>query len=111
MNMRFIDHVLQLFISKAHVHVLPSFNNTGVKLKLLNAIFNGRHCLVNKAGVEGSGLEPFCHLAEDAETFRRQIEDLYMQAFTEQEVQERQGLLQTMYNNEANAGKLMSFLW
>lgn len=105
------DKELQDMISKAHVHVLPSFNNTGVKLKLLNAIFNGRHCLVNKAGVEGSGLESFCHLAEDTETFRRQIEDLYIQTFTEQEVQERQGLLQTMYNNEANAKKLMTFLW
>ena len=105
------DKEMQDMISKAHVHVLPSFNNTGVKLKLLNAMFNGRHCLVNNAGVEGSGLESFCHLAEDAETFRQQIEDLYTKAFTEQEVQQRQGLLQTMYNNESNAKELMTFLW
>ena len=105
------DKELQDMIGKAHVHVLPSFNNTGVKIKLLNAIFNGRHCVVNKAGVEGSGLESFCHLAEDAATFIQQIEELYKKAFTEQEVQDRQRLLQTMYNNEANAKKLMAFLW
>jgi hypothetical protein len=102
---------MQDMICKAHVHVLPSFNNTGVKLKLLNALFNGRHCLVNKAGVKGSGLEAYCHLAEDAGSFQQKIEELFGQNFTEQEIQQRQGILQTIYNNEANARELMTFLW
>jgi glycosyltransferase involved in cell wall biosynthesis len=105
------DKEMQDMICKAHVHVLPSFNNTGIKLKLLNAMFNGRHCLVNKAGVEGSGLETYCHIATDAISFQQKIEALYQQPFTEQEIQQRQGLLQTIYNNEANAGTLMTFLW
>jgi hypothetical protein len=98
-------------ISKAHVHVLPSLNNTGIKLKLLNALFNGRHCLANKAGVSGSGLESFCHIAGDAASFREKISALYSLPFTEEEIQRRQGLLQTTYNNEANAKRLMTFLW
>ena len=105
------DKELQDMICKAHVHVLPSFNNTGVKLKLLNALFNGRHCLVNKAAVEGSGLDTYCHIATDADSFQKKILELYEQHFTEQEIQQRQGLLQTIYNNEANARKLMTFLW
>lgn len=105
------DKELQDMICKAHVHVLPSLNNTGIKLKLLNAIFNGRHCLVNKLGVQGSGLESFCHLAEDAETFKNKIEELFTNPFTEQELQQRQGLLQTVFNNETNARQLMTFLW
>src|SRR4029077_7504087 len=40
------DSELQDIISKAQMHVIPSFNCTGVKLKLLNALFNGRHCVV-----------------------------------------------------------------
>jgi hypothetical protein len=102
---------MQDMIAKAHVHILPSFNKTGVKLKLLNAFFNGRHCLVNKSAVAGSGLESFCHLAKDAAGFRKQIEALYTVPFTEQEVLQRQELLQTLYNNEANARQLMTFLW
>ena len=105
------DKEMQDMICKAHVHVLPSLNSTGIKLKLLNAMFNGRHCLVNKAGVEGSGLENFCHIATDPVSFQQQIEALYQQTFTEQEKQQRQGLLQTLYNNEANARQLMTFLW
>jgi glycosyltransferase involved in cell wall biosynthesis len=105
------DKELQDMIGKAHVHVLPSFNNTGIKLKLLNAVFNGRHCLVNKAGVAGSGLENYCHIAEDANSFQQRIKDLYLQPFTEQEIEQRQGLLQTVYNNQVNVEKLSSFLW
>lgn len=105
------DTEMQDMIGKAHIHVLPSFNNTGIKLKLLNALFNGRHCLVNDAGVKGSGLEKYCHVAEDATAFQQQIIKLYQQPFTEQEVEQRQGLLQTTYNNEANARQLMTFLW
>ncbi len=102
---------MQDLVAKAHIHVLPSLNNTGVKLKLLNALFNGRHCLVNKAAVSGSGLEKYCHIAEDAAAFQKKIEELYLQPFPEQEIEQRQGLLQTTYNNEANARQLMTFLW
>lgn len=105
------DKEMQDMIAKAHIHVLPSFNKTGIKLKLLNAFFNGRHCLVNKAAVAGSGLEDHCQLADDAVSFQQKIEALYTVPFTEEETERRQGLLQTIYNNDANAKKLMTFLW
>ena len=101
---------MQDMIAKAQMHVLPSFNNTGIKLKLLNALFNGRHCIVNSAGVEGSGLESVCHLAKDAASFKKIIEEIYQQPFNDQEKEKRQGLLQTIYNNEANAIKLIKYL-
>ncbi len=102
---------MQDMIAKAHVHVLPSFNNTGIKLKLLNAIFNGRHCLVNEAAVAGSGLEPFCVIAADETSFQQKLGELYQLAFTEEQIRQRQQLLQTVYNNEVNAGELIKFLW
>lgn len=101
---------LQDVIAKAQLHVLPSFNKTGVKLKLFNALFNGRHCLTNAAGTEGSGLESLCHIAEDAASFKEAIASIYQQPFTEQEKEKRQGLLQTVFNNEANAEKLIGML-
>ncbi len=102
---------MQDLIGKAHVHVLPSFNNTGIKLKLLNALFNGRYCLVNKATVTGSDLEQYCQIAEDPESFQNKIKELYLQPFTEQEIEQRQGLLQTIYNNEVNARRFIKILW
>ncbi|UAY53396.1 glycosyltransferase [Ferruginibacter albus] len=102
---------MQDIIRKAQINILPSFNNTGVKLKLINALFNGRHCVVNTAGVEGSGLENACHIAEDKDEFKSAIEQLYQQPFTEEEIQQRQGILQALYNNEANAQQLIKWLW
>lgn len=104
------EAVMQDLISVAQIHILPSFNNTGVKLKLLNAIFNGRHCLVNKAGVEGSGLENYCHLAEDAISFQQKITVLYEKPFMQEEIQDREHLLHSEYDNEKNAKELMTFL-
>ena len=102
---------MQDMIGKAHVHVLPSLNNTGIKLKLLNALFNGRHCVANKASVIGPALEAYCHIANDAASFQQKITALYQQPFEEKEIQQRQALLQSIYNNEANARELMTFLW
>lgn len=103
------DDEMKDMISKAQVHVLPSFNNTGIKLKLLNAVFNGRHCLVNEAAVLGSELEAYCHVANTAEAFAARIKELYEQPFTEQEQQQRNGLL-NRYNNKANGEQLMKYL-
>lgn len=102
---------MQDMIAKAHVHILPSFNNTGIKLKLLNALFNGRFCLVNKAAVEGTCLADYCQVAETAAEFQQKVKELYNRQFSDEETQLRQGLLQREYNNEANARKLMTFLW
>jgi len=105
------ETVMQDLICKAQLHVLPSFNNTGIKLKLLNALFNGRHCLVNEAAVKGSGLNTVCHTATDAASFKEQVNVLYNLPFTDQEKEQRQGLLQTIYNNEINAEKLAEKIW
>jgi glycosyltransferase involved in cell wall biosynthesis len=101
---------MQDMIAKAQVHVLPSFNNTGIKLKLLNALFNGRHCVVNAQGADGSGLENICHIATDATSFKNEIERLYQLPFTEQEKEQRQGVLQTLYNNDINAKQLIKII-
>ena len=77
---------LQDIISKAQIHILPSFNNTGIKIKLLNALYNGRHCLINPQMVEGTGLEELCISADDVNTFRARVEQLYHQPFTQGDI-------------------------
>jgi hypothetical protein len=104
------DKEMQDMIAKTHIHILPSFNNTGIKLKLVNALFNGRHCLVNPAAVEGTNLEKYCHVATDAASFRNRVAALYQQPFTAEEIKKRQILLTEEFNNEANAKKLMHIL-
>ncbi len=97
------DENLQLLIANAQINILPSFNNTGVKLKLLNALYNGRHCLVNLAGVDGSGVNELCNRAETADDFKKEIGFLFEQPFAETAMQRRGTALKKFYNSEANA--------
>lgn len=105
------DQELKDMISKAQLHVIPSFNCTGVKLKLLNALFNGRHCVVNTDAVEGSGLKEVCHLAESASEFKEVIEKLYERPFTFLDLQYRREKLQHQYDNQQTARLLITQIW
>jgi glycosyltransferase involved in cell wall biosynthesis len=102
---------MQDLIQKAQINVLPSFNNTGIKLKLLNAVFCGRHCLVNEAAVLGSAIGPACHVASNAGAFQSIIAQLFRRPFWDEEIELRQGLLQTYYNNCENARRLIQWIW
>jgi glycosyltransferase involved in cell wall biosynthesis len=104
------DNKMQELIVDAQINVLPSFNKTGVKLKLLNALFNGRYCLANKAAVEGSGTEHFCTIAATAAEFKTYISYLFEQDFGYLELQQRQNLLK-YYNNELSAQQLISWIY
>jgi glycosyltransferase involved in cell wall biosynthesis len=98
-------------IAKAQMNVLPSFNETGIKLKLINALFNGRHCVVNDAAVEQTGLAPTCHIGTNAESFKQIIIQLYHQPFASEEITLRQKILCSTYNNTLNAQKLIALIW
>ena len=98
-------------ISNAQIHVLPSFNNTGIKLKLINALFNGRHCVVNEEGVQGTGLEDACHIGTTSYAIASIISQLYHQPFTEEEINLRKKLLGQVFNNKANARQLIQWIW
>ncbi len=105
------DQELKDIISKAQLHVIPSFNCTGVKLKLLNALFNGRHCIVNADAVDGTGLREVCHLAETAGEFKGVIETLYERPFTFLDLQWRREKLLNQYNNQETAELLIKQIW
>lgn len=102
---------MQDLIEKAQVHVLPSFNNTGIKIKLLNALYNGRHCLVNDAAIEGTKLEELCHVVNSEIAFRERVAQLYHQPFSEQEIEARRTKLNSLYNNQANAKQMVKWIW
>lgn len=100
-------------IRKAHINLLPSFNKniTGIRLKLLHVLFEGRHCVVNEPMVAGTGLEGACHTGTTANAFASIITQLYHQPFTNEEIQLRRKLLGSTYDNEKNSRELIQYLW
>lgn len=105
------DTELQDMIRKAQVNVLPSFNNTGVKLKLLNALYNGKFCLVNTAAVAGAGIDGLCEIADSPEAFKAAAQLLYQQPYPAETADTRQRLLHAHYDNEKNARQIIDWIY
>ena len=100
-------------VRKAHINILPSFNaqSTGIRLKLLHALFEGRHCVVNEQMLKGTGLDAACHQGTTASAFASIIAQLYHQPFTQEEILLRKKLLCSDYDNEKNTSRLIQWLW
>jgi hypothetical protein len=105
------DKEMQDMIAKAHLNVIPSFTSTGMKVKLLNALTNGKHCVANKETLEGTNLENLCHQANTKEEFQTAIVDLYERSFTTQEKKLREETIANIFNNSQNAQKLVQWIW
>jgi glycosyltransferase involved in cell wall biosynthesis len=96
-------------IRDAHINVLPSLNRTGVKLKLLHALYCGRFCITNRQGVEGSEIRSGVIIAEDSDQWAQALTECWEQPFTAEQRKEREAFAR-LYNNDENAKKL-SELW
>ena len=94
-------------IRNAQVNILVTFQATGLKLKLLNTLYNGRHCLVNEAMLCGTGLESLCEIAETPEQLRQKLDELSEKPFHEADAKARMKLLTKSYSNSGNADKLI----
>jgi hypothetical protein len=105
------EEELRDLIAKAQVNILPSFNCTGIKLKLLNALYNGRHCIVNHGMVDGTGLEPLCHVANSADEMRTRVVELYSQAIRPEEILQRGEVLAKLFDKKDNVGRLLKSIW
>lgn len=97
-------------LQKAQLHVLPAMMQSGIKLKLLNALFKGRHVIANSEMMEGTGVEHACQLANNTTETKYQIYRLFHKEFTDEDVHLREDLLQTKFNNKTNAQQLMHAL-
>lgn len=104
------DTTMQWLMEGAHIHLLFTMQATGTKLKLLNALYTGRHCVANNKMVEGSGLASLCHLADTKDGLKSLLNDLSLEPFTAEQWHKRKYFLETNYSNAANAKTLLSLL-
>lgn len=102
---------LRSLIADAQCNVLPSFNKTGIKLKIINALFHGRHCIVNSAAVTGSGVENVCHIVETPKEFRNTVRKLAAIPLDEKEMAERKKILKDLFDEDKNCTKLIRRIW
>ena len=101
---------MEELIRKAQGHLILSFNPTGIKIKLLHALFHGRHCVVSQELVRETGLELLCRLVTGASDFKRALEALNQVPFNQEDILLRKTLLEKQFDNRENALRLWHFL-
>jgi hypothetical protein len=98
---------LHLLVAEAAVNILPTFQATGIKLKLLAALFTGKHCIVNTPMVKATGLEDLCLIADDAIEMAHALDNCIKQEFSQEALAKRQIILEEKFSNRAGALNLM----
>jgi NAD(P)-dependent dehydrogenase (short-subunit alcohol dehydrogenase family) len=96
------DEALAALVAQAQVHLLPTFQATGMKLKLLHALFAGRHVVVNNAMIAGTQLGPAVTVANTPQEWVSAINRLAQVPFSESDMNNRIDNLKP-YNNQLNA--------
>jgi hypothetical protein len=103
------ENEMDALIGNAHCCVLPTFQTTGLKLKLLVSLFLGRHIIVNSEMIENTGLETLCEIAETAGEFVQKIDGIKDIEFSERNIAERKTVLEK-FTNKNNGKELIKIL-
>lgn len=113
-NVRLVDSpsdgALRQLMREAHLHLLYSQQADGVKIKLLNALHQGRFCLASTAVVEDSGLKDLCLIADTSASFQKHIANLLPRPFPEAEIIRRKKVLSRRYSDRKNATLILRSL-
>lgn len=104
------DSNLETLFNNAHINVLPTFQKTGIKLKLLNTLYQGKFVIANNFMVEDTGLEDLCEIANTKEEFLAISKQLFEKKFTNEIVKERMKVLDG-FNPKKGAQKIVEIIF
>lgn len=101
---------MESLIKNAQICVLPTFQDTGLKLKLLASLFSGRFCVANTPMIHKTGLEHLCYLADSPREMITRINELFDEEFTEEEIEMRRLVLEDTFSDRLNALHIMRLI-
>jgi tRNA isopentenyl-2-thiomethyl-A-37 hydroxylase MiaE len=99
---------IHLLIKEAHINVLHTNQNTGIKLKLLNALYRGKFAVVNPLMVADSGLEKLCSIGENWTELVAKIEEYRLLDYSEAYFENRKVFLMKHFGNDQSASALIA---
>jgi len=94
-------------ISNAQVCLLNASQPSGMKLKLINALCQGRHVITSDSVVAGTHLESLCNIAGSPDEWINLTDRLMKEEFTAGMKENRKRLLSEIADNSLNARKIV----
>ena len=104
------DEILQELTMHAQACLAFARNPSGVKLKLINSLFQARFVIANEAALIGSNLSDLVFSCETKE-LNSVIKQLMPQEFTTEIIEKRKKKLLSLYNNLSNAEALIKTIY
>ena len=101
---------MKKLMSDAHIHTLYTDQATGVKLKLINTLFQGRWIVANPAMIANTPFAELCVVAASVEEMKTAIKRLENLPFPPEEIDKRKSLLFANFSNLDNAKQLIKWL-
>jgi hypothetical protein len=94
---------MENLIQNSQICLLPTFQDTGLKLKLLASLFSGRFCIANTPMIHKTGLEHLCVQADTPKEMIDCVNELFELDFTSEEIEKRKLILEDAFSNHRNA--------
>ena len=103
------NNLYRLF-ENAHINALPTFQNTGIKLKLLNTLRQGKFIIANDPMINETGLETLCEKANSKAEFLSKTAKLFDQNYESSFEAEREKLLEN-FDSVTSAKKIAKLIF
>lgn len=104
-NIKFIalrdfTHLKQL-LNEAHINIIWSFQKSGTKLKLINALFHSRYCIINDNIIDDVNISQLCTIATTGEDVVEAVNRLKQSEYND--YHSRANVLEIHLNDKKNA--------
>lgn len=98
-------------IAEAQIHLLITRQATGLKLKLLNVLYNGRHVVVNDKMVTGTELADLCYVANSKQELADLCRQYMSTPIAAKQKEYRTALLTQHYDNQQLARTIIAHIF
>ncbi len=100
---------MEELIECSQVNLLLTFQQTGIKLKLLHALESGNHIIINSYMDDSGIFSEMCHVIDESEIAAK-IDELMDIEFTLEEKLARHEKFKVHYDNDKNAEKILNLI-
>lgn len=104
------EGVLENLLETAQVNILLTYQQTGIKLKLLYSLYKGKFIVANDKMIDDTGLERLCKRANSHEEILNTTKQLLTATFNEDNIEERKQILE-QFSTEKSAQKIIDTIF
>lgn len=105
------EELMFKLIREAQANILVTFQASGLKLKLLNTLYNGRFCIVNSTMLNGTDLDKLCIIGDQPTTLRDIVSNIADKEFTSDVIDQRETVLKKNFSNTVNADRMINTIF